>query len=173
MQKTILLIAGMLLSGSVFADGQSAPSNQPSTPPSAAATMTAGNIVLQPGQKMPFRLSFVDRKAYDQKRVTHPVPVTVRPDGTFVVPALATLPEGYVLQSTPCIVPQSVTLAGVDILAVHGQGPAPFGAMAWVTNGGLTSLAEMTRAMSEQISALRAGGVKWSTCGSRSSGGAQ
>jgi hypothetical protein len=173
MKTTFLLATCIVLAGFELASAQSAQSNAQSAPPPAAVTKLIGKVELKPGQKLPFRLSFIDRKAFEEKRVTHPVPVGVRPDGSFEVPSLATLPEGYVLQSTPCIMPKAVTLAGVDILALHGNGHSPFGAAAWMANGGGSSLADMVRAMAEQVEAVRAGGVKWSGCGSKDAGGAQ
>jgi hypothetical protein len=120
---------------------------------------------------MPFRLSFIDRKGFEERRVTHPVPVKVKPDGTFEVPSLTTLPEGYVLQSTPCIMPKAVTLAGVDILAVHAKGTAPFGTAQFMGAGQQAAMAISNAAA--WVSSVSAGGVKWNGCGSENSRGAK
>ena len=99
------------------------------------------------------------------------VPVKVKPDGTFEVPSLTTLPEGYVLQSTPCIMPKAVTLAGVDILAVHAKGTAPFGTAQFMGAGQQAAMAISNAAA--WVSSVSAGGVKWNGCGSENSRGAK
>lgn len=171
MKTTLLFAACFVLGAFEFGNARGTQSNAQSDSPSAGVTKAVGRVELKPGQRMPFRLSFIDRKGFEEKRVTNPVSVAVQPDGTFEIPSLATLPEGYVLQPTPCVIPKAVTLAGVDILAVHGTGPSPFGVTSVTSVIG--DIADMAARVADIIARAKAGGVKWSTCGDESTGGAE
>lgn len=115
-----------------------------------------GTVVVEDGQKMPNRVSFVDKKAVDEKRATSPVFVPVDKYGKFEMPALGKLPKGYVLTTFPtCVKLKAVTVAGIDIRTPLSEVTAKFGAASAFAENARTIFQAATGAL---------GGVQFDDC---------
>lgn len=153
-----------------------------------------GTVEVEAGQQMPVRVSFVDKKAAEEKRTTNPVSVLVM-DGKFEIPSLEVLPAGYLLTTTPCVRLKSVMVAGVDIRTLEGAQLSKLGTQTTlsttdfsfgnlnfqrqdltVTNGSTASggLSAGFGNFSGNVTGRSLlGGVKFADCGGSAEGGAK